>query len=262
MLLSSNALACERVLDVVGMSAEHGNQPILMDVTFSVGKGEVVAIVGPSGSGKTTLLRCLNGLQRTAGGHVEVFGFDIARGLGGGYDSIDALRRDVGFVQQELFLWPHKSVLENLVEAPIRVRAEARDEAITRAIGWLGRLGLEDKVHALPHRLSQGQRQRAAICRALMMEPRLLLLDEVTSALDIEWSTTLGRILRELAAEGRSFLFVTHQLGLASKISDHVLFFDEGRLLESNSTRAFFQQPASNRAIEFLQLSLVDKRSW
>ncbi|WP_454727464.1 MULTISPECIES: amino acid ABC transporter ATP-binding protein [Cupriavidus] len=235
-----------------------GGKPVLHGIDFSVARGEVVSLVGPSGSGKTTLLRCLAMLETLTEGEVFVEGRrvacprpgrDIAR-------AARAVRADVGMVFQQFNLWPHLSVMENVIEALICVRRMDRDAAVKRAEPLLDKVGLLGKRDEYPRRLSGGQQQRVAIARALAMAPKILLFDEPTSALDPELRQEVLLVMRELAREGMTMLVVTHEMGFASDVCSRVVFMDAGRIVEDAPPGQFFSAPATERARKFLsQLS-------
>ncbi|WP_029043769.1 amino acid ABC transporter ATP-binding protein [Cupriavidus sp. WS] len=235
-----------------------GGKPVLHGIDFSVARGEVVSLIGPSGSGKTTLLRCLAMLETLTEGEVFVEGQrvacpkpgrDIAR-------AARAVRADVGMVFQQFNLWPHLSVMENVIEALIRVRRMDRDAAVKKAEPLLDKVGLLGKRDDYPRRLSGGQQQRVAIARALAMTPKILLFDEPTSALDPELRQEVLLVMRELAREGMTMLVVTHEMGFASDVCSRVVFMDAGRIVEDAPPGQFFSAPATERARRFLsQLS-------
>jgi len=232
-------------------AAEHA----LRDVSFSIRKGEVVVVVGPSGCGKSTLLRCINGLESIESGEIILEG----KSLSAGNPDWRAVRQKVGMVFQSYELFPHKTVLENLVLAPIRVQKRRSAEAVEAAEAILGRVGLLEKRDAYPRQLSGGQKQRAAIARAIMMNPEIMLFDEVTAALDPEMVREVLDVLLTLAREGMTMLIVTHEMEFARAVADRVLFFDEGALLEENTPGGFFTAPRTERAKRFLNLFQFEK---
>jgi ABC-type polar amino acid transport system ATPase subunit len=224
---------------------------VAMDrVDLTVRKGEVVVIVGPSGAGKSTLLRVINHLETADSGTIWVKG--IRLGIQEREETIRAVRAEVGMVFQQFNLFPHRTVLENLCEAPIYVRRLRRAEAEARAFALLGKVGLLDKAHSYPGKLSGGQQQRVAIARALAMQPEVMLFDEVTSALDPELIGEVLRVMRQLAAEGMTMVVVTHEMGFAREVADRVLFMDEGRILEEAEPKEFFRSPKSERGRAFV----------
>jgi len=232
-------------------AAEHA----LRDVSFAINKGEVVVVVGPSGCGKSTLLRCINGLENIESGEIILDG----QSLSTGNPDWRAVRQKVGMVFQSYELFPHKTVMENLVLAPIRVQKRRRAEAVKAAEAILSRVGLLEKRDAYPRQLSGGQKQRAAIARAIMMNPEIMLFDEVTAALDPEMVREVLDVLLKLAREGMTMLIVTHEMEFARAVADRVLFFDGGALLEENTPGEFFTAPRTERAKRFLNLFQFEK---
>jgi polar amino acid transport system ATP-binding protein len=223
-------------------------------VSFDVATSEVVAIVGPSGCGKSTLLRCVNGLETIAGGSIRLDG-QVITGPGVRWELI---RQRVGMVFQEYELFPHLDVLGNLLLGPLKVAKEERTEATARALGLLERVGLADRADAWPRQLSGGQKQRVAIIRCLMMRPELLLLDEITASLDPEMVREVLDVVAGLAADGMTMLIVTHEMSFARAVADRVLFMDAGRVIETASPERFFNQPATDRARQFLAMFRFD----
>jgi len=245
----------EPFLSLEGLNKRYAAEYALRDVSFSIRKGEVVVIVGPSGCGKSTLLRCINGLEKIESGEIVLEG----KSLSAGNPDWRAVRQKVGMVFQSYELFPHKTVLENLVLAPIRVQKRRRAEAVKAAEDILGRVGLLEKRDAYPRQLSGGQKQRAAIARAIMMNPEIMLFDEVTAALDPEMVREVLDVLLKLAREGMTMLIVTHEMEFARAVADRVLFFDEGVLLEENTPGEFFTAPRTERAKRFLNLFQFEK---
>lgn len=238
-------------LEVRGLRKSFGVLPVLREVDLQVARGEVVTLIGPSGSGKSTLLRCLNMLEVPDAGELLWEGKTVS------YshiteEKLTAHRTRVGMVFQHFGLFPHRSALENVMEGPVCVLGLAAQEARDRASRLLVRVGLADKEGAYPGQLSGGQKQRVAIARALAMEPAVLLLDEVTSALDVEMVAGVNALLGELA-ESMTMVAVTHDLGFAARVSSRVIFMDKGKLLESGQPEQVLREPATQRAREFLQ---------
>ena len=231
---------------------------VLQGVSLTVARGEVIAILGPSGSGKSTLLRCLNHLEAIDRGRIEIAGETLASTDDTGaarYPSDSEVRRicrRTGMVFQHFNLFPHLTVLQNLIEAPITVKKLPRAEAVPLAEQLLAKVGLADKRDAYPNRLSGGQKQRVAIARALAMQPDILLFDEPTSALDPELTGEVLRTMRQLAAEHMTMLVVTHEMAFAREVAHRVLFMDEGRIVEERPARDFFADPRHERARAFL----------
>jgi polar amino acid transport system ATP-binding protein len=226
-----------------------GRNEVLRGIDLTLAEHEVVCLIGASGSGKSTLLRCVNLLEPIERGRIVVLGEEItARGI-----DVNRIRREIGIVFQAFNLFPHMSVLENVTLAPRKVRGLPKDQANAEAEELLARFGLGDKRNEFPDRLSGGQQQRVAIVRALAMQPRLMLLDEVTSALDPELVAEVLSVIRELAAEGMTMLIATHEMGFARDIADRVCFLDEGVILEEGPPAEIFSAPKNVRTQQFLQ---------
>ena len=236
-----------------------GHVQVLRGVSLSVHRGEVVAVIGPSGSGKSTFLRCLNHLETIDSGHIAIEGATLATTDAQGrcaYVPDAEVRRigaKTGMVFQHFNLFPHLTVLENLIEAPMVVQGLARDAAIARAEALLDKVGLAQKRDNYPSRLSGGQKQRVAIARALCMEPDIMLFDEPTSALDPELTGEVLRTMRELAEERMTMLVVTHEMGFAREVANTVAFMDQGELIAARPAGEFFADPGHERARAFLQ---------
>ncbi len=238
-------------IEVAGLSKSFGQLKVLDKVDLQVEAGSVVSLVGPSGSGKSTLLRCLNLLEHPDQGRLLCRGTEIP------YASLTPLelsryRANLGMVFQHFYLFPHRTVLGNVIEGPVQVLNKSPEEARQRGIALLERVGLGSKLDAWPAQLSGGQKQRVAIARALAMEPDALLLDEVTSALDIELVSGINDLLRELASE-MTMVLVTHDLAFARTVSSQMHFFDGGRILESGPPGQLLDNPTTPRLREFLQ---------
>lgn len=238
---------------VVDLKKHFGPLRVLDGISLSAHRGEIISILGSSGSGKSTLLRCLNFLEVPSEGEIWIAGRQV-RIRRGSVDQreINAVRAKLGMVFQNFNLWSHKTVLENIVEAPIHVRGLSRKEAILRAEALLDKIGLSDKRHAYPTHLSGGQQQRVAIARALAMEPELLLFDEPTSALDPELIGEVLKVIRTLAEEGCTMLIATHELGFARQVSSRAVFLHQGRIDEDSPSERFFGNPTSPRLRRFL----------
>jgi cystine transport system ATP-binding protein len=237
-----------------GLTKNFGSSEILRGVDLAIERGEVVAIIGPSGSGKTTLLRCLNFLETPTGGEVRLgdIAIDLAKPIGPQKPLIKALRQHVGFVFQNFNLFPHRTALGNVIEGPIVVKKEPRDVAEKRGRELLAKVGLAEKADSYPARLSGGQQQRVAIARALAMQPDVVLFDEPTSALDPELVGEVLATIRDLAAEKRTMLIVTHEMAFARDVADRVIFMDEGRIVEQGPAKALFAAPQQERTQRFL----------
>ena len=235
-----------------------GRLTVLNDVDLSVRRGHVVVIIGPSGSGKTTLLRCINHLEKIDGGRIYVDGQLVGyrevngRLLEDSEKAIAHMRSQIGFVFQRFNLFPHKTALENVIEAPIYVLHQPRAEVTERAMALLEKVGLSEKANVFPHKLSGGQQQRVAIARALAMNPKLMLFDEATSALDPELVGEVLKVMRQLAEEGMTMVVVTHEMGFARDVSDHVIFMDNGVIVEEGPPEQIFDHTQNERTRSFL----------
>ena len=226
-----------------------GQLTALRDVSLEVGQGERVVIIGPSGSGKSTLLRSINRLETVDKGSIVVEGLDI----NAPENDINRIRQDLGMVFQSFNLFPHKTVLENLTMAPVRLRKITRPDAENRALQLLQKVGLAEKVNVYPNMLSGGQQQRVAIARALAMQPNIMLFDEPTSALDPEMIGEVLDVMVTLAREGMTMVVVTHEMGFAREVADRVVFMDHGQILESGPPEQFFSNPEHPRLKQFLE---------
>jgi len=231
---------------------------VLRGIDLTVGRGEVVSIIGPSGSGKSTLLRCLNHLETAEQGSICIGGDYIARADSGGkaiYPTnaeVLKISRKLGMVFQSFNLFPHRSVMENIIEAPVFVKNMEKEQAIEKALILLERVGLSEKKDDYPNQLSGGQQQRVAIARALAMDPEIMLFDEPTSALDPELIGEVLRVIKDLAREEMTMLIVTHEMNFASEISDRVIFMDEGQILAEGSPQEILHSPENQRIQTFL----------
>lgn len=236
----------------------HGNQ-ILKGIDMDVHAGEVVVLLGPSGSGKTTFLRCINQLETIDGGRIwvdgELMGYQDRDGVLYRLTdkAIAGQRREIGMCFQRFNLFPHKTVLENVIEAPMQVKRVRRAAAVQRAVDLLTQVGMADKREAYPAQLSGGQQQRVAIARALAMDPKLMLFDEPTSALDPELVGEVLKVMRELAANGMTMIVVTHEMGFARDVADRVVFMDGGVIVEQGSPDQVIRNPQHARTRSFLQ---------
>ncbi|WP_211654690.1 amino acid ABC transporter ATP-binding protein [Planococcus alpniumensis] len=236
------------MIDVQALSKKFGDNLVLSDITTSIQKGEVVAIIGPSGSGKSTFLRCLNLLETPSSGSIEING----KNLTASKKEIHKIRQQIGMVFQHFHLFPHMTVRENLMYAPMKAKGVKKYDAEEKARQLLERVGLAQKADAYPNSLSGGQKQRVAIARALAMEPELMLFDEPTSALDPEMVKEVLEVMKDLAKSGMTMIIVTHEMGFAREVADRVLFLDHGVLVEEGEPESFFKHPASERARDFL----------
>ena len=236
----------------------NGGLKALDDVSYKINKGDVVVVIGPSGSGKSTFLRCLNLLEVPTSGEVIFDGVDITKKYHVDQNgkkvrqNIDLYRRKMGMVFQHFNLFPHKTVLQNMTLAPIKVRKMDKAEAEKKALQLLERVGLEDRASAYPIQLSGGQKQRVAIVRALMMEPEVMLFDEPTSALDPEMVGEVLSVIKELAETGMTMVIVTHAMGFAREVGKKVIFMDSGKIVEEGTPEQIFENPQSPRLKDFL----------
>ena len=226
-----------------------GDLEVLKGINFKIEKGQVVTLIGPSGSGKSTILRCINLLERPTSGTVLIEGVDITEKK----TDIQKIRKDIGMVFQHFNLFPHMTVMENMIYAPTHVNKVSKEEAQKKAMELLALVGLTEKADAYPGKLSGGQKQRIAIARALAMEPKIMLFDEPTSALDPEMVKEVLAVINELAHTGITMALVTHEMGFAREVSDRICFIDEGHILEDTTPDAFFSAPATDRAKSFLE---------
>lgn len=230
-----------------------GDHHVLKDINTTVGRGEVVVVIGPSGSGKSTLCRAINRLETINSGSITIDGKELpAEGK-----QLAALRSDVGMVFQSFNLFAHKTVLENVTLAPMKVRKVKKADAEKRAMELLERVGVQDHAHKMPAQLSGGQQQRVAIARSLAMEPKLILLDEPTSALDPEMVNEVLDVMVELAKEGMTMVVVTHEMGFARRAGDRVIFMADGSIVEEADPEEFFTNPQTSRAKDFLSKILT-----
>ncbi|GJD50795.1 Glutamine transport ATP-binding protein GlnQ [Methylobacterium crusticola] len=242
-------------LEIVGLSKRFGPLTVLQDVSLGVHRGETVCLLGPSGSGKSTLLRCVNWLERPDAGQVLLRGDRVGVTAGGvvmGDRELSRLRARIGMVFQHFALWPHLTVIQNVMEGPVQVLRAPKAEARETAEALLAKVGLSEKRDAFPARLSGGQKQRVGIARALAMRPDLLLFDEPTSALDPELVGEVLRVMRDLARDGMTMVVVTHEMGFAREAASRVVFLDKGRIVEAAPPGAFFTAPRTERARQFL----------
>jgi len=235
-------------LEIDDVHKAYGHHEVLKGVTLNVERHEVVCLIGASGSGKSTLLRCVNALEDIQSGAIRIEGDTVT---GAGVD-LNALRRDVGIVFQSYNLFPHMSVIENVMLAPTRVGGVSKSEARARGEALLESVGMSDKAKAYPDMLSGGQQQRVAIVRALAMQPRVMLLDEITAALDPELVGDVLEIVRELAHGGLTMLLATHEMGFAKEVSSQVCFLDQGSICERGSAQDIFENPKEERTQQFL----------
>ncbi|MBR8660496.1 amino acid ABC transporter ATP-binding protein [Anoxybacillus sediminis] len=236
------------MIQVTDLRKNYGKLEVLKGITTQVAEREVVCVIGPSGSGKSTFLRCLNQLEEMSGGRIVIAGRDLSDPK----VDINKVREEVGMVFQRFNLFPHKTVLENVILAPIKVKKMPLEEARQHGLALLKKVGLEDKADVYPDRLSGGQMQRVAIARALAMNPKVMLFDEPTSALDPELVGEVLGVMKDLAREGMTMIVVTHEMGFAREVSDRVIFMDQGVIVEEGTPEQIFSSPRNDRLRAFL----------
>ncbi|TLS38083.1 amino acid ABC transporter ATP-binding protein [Pseudalkalibacillus caeni] len=236
------------IIEVKNLKKSFGDLEVLKDISTEVNEQEVVCVIGPSGSGKSTFLRCLNKLEEITDGHVIVNGHDITDPK----ININKIRQEVGMVFQHFNLFPHKSVLENITLAPMKVKSVNKQAAREKALELLDKVGLKEKADSYPGELSGGQKQRVAIARALAMEPKVMLFDEPTSALDPEMIGEVLEVMKQLAKEGMTMVVVTHEMGFAREVGDRVIFMDGGFIVEEKEPEQLFGNPENERTKAFL----------
>ena len=253
----------EGTVQVKDLHKSFAGNEVLRGIDFEVSRGEVVCIIGPSGSGKSTLLRCITLLEIPDHGRVYVNGHLVGFQQNKNGDlvpvsqrELNRARAEIGMVFQQFNLWPHKTVLGNLIEAPVLVRRMPRGQATEMAADLLGKVGLMEKIDAYPATLSGGQQQRVAIARALAMQPKVMLFDEVTSALDPELVQEVLDVMKQLATDGMTMLVVTHEMGFAREVADRVVFMDDGVVVEEGPPDTIFDEPANERTRKFLRAVL------
>ena len=245
----------QELIKIDSVVKDFGDNRVLDGLSLSVREGEVVVIVGPSGCGKSTLLRCINGLEPIQGGEIMFRGQKVD----GNSRSIVGIRQKVGMVFQNYELFPHMTILENIVLSPVLVQKRSRKEVEEEAMQLLSRVGLEEKRDSFPRERSGGQKQRVAIVRALCMHPEVLLFDEVTAALDPEMVREVLDVMLTLARQGRTMVIVTHEMSFAKAVADRVVFIDEGNIVEEGSPEEFFEHPGTDRAKRFLNTFTYEK---
>lgn len=241
------------MITIKDLSKSFGKVEVLKGIDLDINKGEIVTIIGPSGSGKSTLLRCMNLLEEPTKGEILFEGTNIVDKR----VNIDEMRQKIGMVFQNFNLFPHKTILENIILAPVTLKKVSNQEAIKKAEYLLDRVGLLDKKDVYPSQLSGGQKQRIAIARALAMEPDMMLFDEPTSALDPEMVKEVLDVIKELANEGITMAIVTHEMGFAKEVADRVIFMDNGMIIEDNSPQNIFINPENERTKGFLDKILL-----
>lgn len=245
----------DSLLEIRNLTKRYGENTVLRDLSFTVRRGEVIVVLGPSGCGKSTLLRCINALEPIQGGEILLGGEVIDRSPAG----LPALRRRIGMVFQSYELFPHMTVMENILLAPCKVLGTKKEDAKAEAEALLRRVGLWEKRDSYPRELSGGQKQRVAIVRALCMHPEVLLFDEVTAALDPEMVREVLDVVLDLAREGKTMIIVTHEMQFARAIADRVLFLEDGKIAEEAAPEDFFTAPKTERAKKFLKTFEFDE---
>ena len=240
----------EELLKIEHLTKKFEDNMILDDVSLTVHRGEVIVVVGPSGCGKSTMLRCINALEPTQGGTIEIEGQQISQSS----KNLTQLRQKIGMVFQSYELFPHLTVLNNILLAPAKVQKRDKEEVKKEALELLERVGLKDKADSFPRQLSGGQKQRVAIVRALCMHPEILLFDEVTAALYPEMVREVLDVMLQLAEQGKTMIIVTHEMQFARAIADRVIFLEGGKIVEDSDPETFFDHPKTERAKQFLNV--------
>ena len=243
----------DKIIEFKNVNKWFGRLHVLQDINLTVSKGEVLVVCGPSGSGKSTLIRCTNRLENIQKGKIIVNGTSVHDHSA----NLTRLRADIGFVFQQFHLYPHMTVLQNIMLAPVNVKKQPREQARQVAMEKLERVGLSGKADAYPAQLSGGQQQRVAIARGLAMSPEIMLFDEPTSALDPEMIGEVLDVMTDLTSEGMTMCVVTHEMGFAKKVADRVLFMDEGQIVETGKPDDFFDNPQTERAAGFISMILT-----
>lgn len=243
----------KEMIKISQLNKSFGDLHVLKNIDMTVYESDVVCLIGSSGSGKSTLLRCLNFLERKDSGNIIIEGNEVNPRT----DDLNKIREKVGMVFQNFNLFPHKTVLENIIEAPIMVKGVGKEKAIIKAKQLLKKVGLEDKSDVYPSKLSGGQKQRVAIARALAMEPDIMLFDEPTSALDPELVGEVLTTMKDLAEEGMTMVVVTHEMGFAKEVADWIVYMHDGKIIERGTPEQFFNQPKEERTREFLTATML-----
>ena len=236
------------IVEIKNLRKSFGDNEVIKDMSLTVKEGEVVVLIGPSGSGKSTFLRCINALEEASGGSIIVDGVDIRSKD----TDINKVRENIGMVFQHFNLFPHKSVLDNITLAPVKLKKMTEEEAKEKAMSLLERVGMADKADNFPSQISGGQKQRVAIARALAMNPDIILFDEPTSALDPEMVGEVLNVMKELASGGMTMVIVTHEMGFAREVADRVIFMDEGVIVEEGTPEEVLNNPKEERTKSFL----------
>ncbi|AMO84108.1 Arginine transport ATP-binding protein ArtM [Solibacillus isronensis B3W22] len=246
-------MEAKEMIKINQLNKSFGDLHVLKNIDMTVYESDVVCLIGSSGSGKSTLLRCLNFLERKDSGSITIGGKEVDPKN----DNLNNIREKVGMVFQHFNLFPHKTVLENIIEAPVMVKGIDKKEAISKAKQLLEKVGLEDKADVYPNKLSGGQKQRVAIARALAMEPDIMLFDEPTSALDPELVGEVLTTMKELAQEGMTMVVVTHEMGFAREVADWIVYMHDGKIIERGDPDQFFNHPKEERTKEFLKTTML-----
>ena len=239
----------QEMIKIKNLKKSYGKLEVLKGINTEIREGEVISIIGPSGSGKSTFLRCINRLEEPTSGEIFIHGTNILQKN----VNINKIRENVGMVFQHFNLYPHKTVLENIILGPVKLKKISKVEAEEKAIELLKKVGLEDKKDVYPNKLSGGQKQRVAIARALAMDPQIMLFDEPTSALDPEMIGEVLIVMKELAQAGMTMIVVTHEMGFARNVANRVFFMDDGYILEDAAPSEVFENPKNDRTKEFLR---------
>ena len=247
----------EVILKISHLHKTFDTNTVIDNLSLEIHEGEVIVIVGPSGCGKSTLLRCINALESIQGGQIKLHGEIVSKNS----KNLQSIRQKIGMVFQNYELFPHMTVLDNIMLAPIKAQGRKKDEVKEEALALLKRVGLESKADSFPRQLSGGQKQRAAIVRALCMHPEILLFDEVTAALDPEMVREVLEVILDLANQGKTMLVVTHEMQFARAIADRIIFLDEGRICEEGTPDDFFAHPKTDRAKRFLNTFTFERKS-
>lgn len=243
----------KEMIKINDLNKSFGDLHVLKDINMKVFESDVVCLIGSSGSGKSTLLRCLNFLEKKDNGSIIIEGKEVDPRK----DNLNKIREKVGMVFQNFNLFPHKTVLENIIEAPMMVKGMKKEKAISKAKQLLIKVGLEDKADVYPSKLSGGQKQRVAIARALAMEPDIMLFDEPTSALDPELVGEVLTTMKDLAEEGMTMVVVTHEMGFAKEVADWIVYMHDGKIVERGTPEQFFNHPTEERTREFLKATML-----
>ncbi|MEK5079031.1 amino acid ABC transporter ATP-binding protein [Solibacillus sp. FSL W7-1436] len=246
-------MEAKEMIKINQLNKSFGDLHVLKNIDMTVFESDVVCLIGSSGSGKSTLLRCLNFLERKDSGSITIGGKEVDPKN----DNLNNIREKVGMVFQHFNLFPHKTVLENIIEAPVMVKGIDKKDAISKAKQLLEKVGLEDKADVYPNKLSGGQKQRVAIARALAMEPDIMLFDEPTSALDPELVGEVLTTMKELAQEGMTMVVVTHEMGFAKEVADKIVYMHDGEIIERGTPDQFFHNPKEERTKEFLKTTML-----